>query len=127
VDQSGAGVAITHLGRDLMLVSYKKRSRQRGVLSKRAVDRTRSTGPHERQDVGRRWAVFLMCSRTLGGRRRCRDDDSRREYQRQRGMIGARPEQCCSKRDRGSDNRDPAEATEPGEKAAGVCKVRGCD
>jgi hypothetical protein len=42
-------------------------------------------------------------------------------------MISARPEQCDSERDRGSDNRDPAKATEPGEKAGGVCEVRGGD
>jgi hypothetical protein len=35
-------------------------------------------------------------------------------------MISARPEQCGSERDRGRDNGDPAEATEPGEQAAGV-------
>jgi hypothetical protein len=64
---------------------------------------------------------------TLWGRRRGGDDDGRREHQRQRGIISASPEQCSSERDRGSDNRDPAEATESGEKAAGVCEVRGSD
>jgi len=35
-------------------------------------------------------------------------------------MISASPEQCGSERDRGRDYRDPAEAAESGEKAAGV-------
>jgi hypothetical protein len=42
-------------------------------------------------------------------------------------MISARPEQCGCERDRGRDYRDPAEATEAGEKAGGVCEVRGGD
>jgi hypothetical protein len=110
-----------------MLISYKESARQRGVLAKRSVDRARGARPHPGQHVGRRLAVFLMRSRTLGGWRRGRDDHGRREHQRQRGMISARPEQCASKRDRGSDDRDPAEATEAGEKAGGVCEVRGGD
>jgi hypothetical protein len=72
-------------------------------------------------------ALFLKRSRALRRRRRGRDDHRRREHQRQRGMISARPEQCGCERDRGRDYRDPAEATEPGEKAGGVCEVRGGD
>jgi hypothetical protein len=71
--------------------------------------------------------VFLMQRRALWRRRRGRDDHRRREHQRQRGMVSARPEECRSERDRSRDNRDPAEATEPGEKAGSVCEVRACD
>ena len=119
MDQSGARVTITHLGRDLTLVSYEERARQRGVLAKRAVARTGGTGSKPRQDVGRR-LLLLMGSRPVGRRRRCRNDHGRREYQRQRRMISAGPEQCRGERGRGRDNRDPAVTAETGEQAAGV-------
>jgi hypothetical protein len=119
MNQSGAGVSISHLGRDLMLISYEERARQRGVLAEGPIDRTGSARTHAGQHVGRR-LVFLVRSRTLGGRCRGRDDHGRREHQRQRGVISAPTEQRGSESDRSRGNRDPAEAAEPGEKAAGV-------
>ena len=61
-----------------------------------------------------------MHGRTLGRRRRGRDDHGRREHKRQRGMICARAEQPGSERECGPHNRDPAEAAEPGEKATEI-------
>lgn len=68
-----------------------------------------------------------MHSRALGRRRRGRYDHSRREHERERALVGPRPENCGSERDRGSGNRDPSEATEPGEKATEIRQVCGCN
>ena len=54
MNQSRRGVAIAHLGRDLMLVGDEERPRQRRIVTERPVYRARGARSDARQNVDRR-------------------------------------------------------------------------
>jgi hypothetical protein len=127
VDEARRCIAISHFGRNLLLVRNEQRTSKRRVLPERLVDRLSSAQSESRKRAGRRLSRLRVSERERRSRSSSRYKGRAGDDEPKSRAVSSTRGRADKDGDQTGEYRNPGKARKTGEKTGRISEIRRSD